>query len=236
MKREYERIQSRERNRELWELERRRITEKIEACDQQFELFKPKMPDAVAKVLTVQKKLIEKLGMLCVSFLRSFLSYRYGEEWTRSPSQKDLVKSFSSKPKPVITMELGHFLKTEWQHGGFGQACCEKIGAFYEELDNIVKDMKPRRDTFSDDITGRGELLGYQRDQIDVFLNISVRSLVELKVVLDREDVTSGDFVDNFSREFYKDFGATGLDWRPGNWIFSQVPFTNTKCFPSAFG
>jgi len=55
VRREYERIQSRERNRQL-ELHRRKEEEE---WDQVFELFKPKMADTVTKVLTVQKKLIE---------------------------------------------------------------------------------------------------------------------------------------------------------------------------------
>ncbi len=74
MRREYERIQSRERNRQ-WELYRRME----EACDQQFELFNPKMVDAIAKVLIVQKKLMEQLGAVCDSFLRGFLSFHYEE-------------------------------------------------------------------------------------------------------------------------------------------------------------
>ena len=32
----------------------------------------------------------------------------------------------------------------------------------------------------------------------------------------------SGATVDIVSREMYKDFGATGPDWRPSKWIFSQ--------------
>ena len=31
------------------------------------------------------------------------------------------------------------------------------------------------------------------------------------------------DYVDIVSRELYKDFGATGPDWRSSNWIFSQL-------------
>ena len=50
VRREYERIPSRERSVQQWELHRRR---KEEACDQQFELFKPKMGDTVVKVLIV---------------------------------------------------------------------------------------------------------------------------------------------------------------------------------------
>jgi chromosome segregation ATPase len=53
-RREYGKIQSRERSRQ-WELHRRRIEE---ACDQQFASFKPKMSAAITKVLMVQKTLI----------------------------------------------------------------------------------------------------------------------------------------------------------------------------------
>ncbi len=41
--------------------------------------------------------------------------------------------------------------------------------------------------------------------------------LTELEVKLNGERVALGDFVDNFSRKFYKDFGAAGLDWCPGD-------------------
>jgi hypothetical protein len=49
------------------ELHRRKEEEE---WDQEFELFKPKMADAVTKVLTVQKKLIEQLGVVCDRLLR----------------------------------------------------------------------------------------------------------------------------------------------------------------------
>ncbi len=32
----------------------------------------------------------------------------------------------------------------------------------------------------------------------------------------------SGDYLDNISRDFYKTLGATGPDWRPIDWIFSE--------------
>jgi hypothetical protein len=32
----------------------------------------------------------------------------------------------------------------------------------------------------------------------------------------------NGDYLDNISRDFYKALGATGPDWRPIDWIFSE--------------
>ena len=96
MRREYGKIQARERSQRL-ELH----------WSREFELLKTKMQDAVAKVLTVQKKLIEQLGQVSVSFLPDFLNSQYGEQGTEYLSQEDLVKRFSSKPAPVMVKELG---------------------------------------------------------------------------------------------------------------------------------
>jgi hypothetical protein len=111
-------------------------------------VFKPKMADALAKasVLTVQKKLIEQLGVVCGSLLRCFLSYHYGEKWTGSPSQEDFVKRFSSKPAPAIAKKLGDYLEqnSESRHGALALACCERVEKCYTELDNILKGMEPK--------------------------------------------------------------------------------------------
>ncbi len=82
----------------------------IEECDQKFEMYKPKITDVVEKVLTLQKKLIEPLGVVCGRLLRSFLIIHYTEKWPESLSQEDLVKIFSSKPATVITKQLGFYL------------------------------------------------------------------------------------------------------------------------------
>ena len=117
MRREYGKIQSRERIRRL-----------ESHLSQQFELLKTKMEDAVAKVLTVQKKLIEQLGQVCVSFLPGFLISQYGEQGTEYLSQEDFVKRFSSKPAPAIVKELGAYLKQNLEtNHQLAEYCCDSI-------------------------------------------------------------------------------------------------------------
>jgi len=150
-------------------LHRRRIEE---ACDQQFELFKPKMSAAITKVLMVQKTLIVKLGKVCGSLLRGFLSSHYRKEsWARQATDEDVVKDFSRKPAPVNVKELGTYLNEDL---GFyfrtidNHSCrrlqlvgCESIVNLYTGLDQLVQAMEPNRTTFSEDVTVREECLQY---------------------------------------------------------------------------
>jgi hypothetical protein len=186
------------------------------------------MAGAVVKVLIVQKKLIEQLGVVCGSLLRGFLSYQYGDQWTGSPSQEDFVKRFSSKPAPAIAKKLGDFLKrnTESQHGGArALVCCEGVEKCYSELDNIVKGMEPKQSFMTGyfwtsqtetclchertaNISFEG-LLRHSSEKIEECVGTSVRVLANLKYVLD-EDSAAVRARWSFSRH---DRGKVALMW-----------------------
>ena len=63
------------------------------------------------------------------------------------------------------------------------------------------------------------------RTRIDNCFNTSVQALAMLKYVINYRapNTIGGDYADIISRELYKGCGATGPDWRPSNWILSQV-------------
>jgi hypothetical protein len=217
-RREYGKIQSRERSRQ-WELHRRRIEE---ACDQQFESFKPKMAAAITKVLMVQKTLLVQLGKVCGSLLRGFLSPHYQvynldniseESWAMwlsqwQASEEEVVKEFSKRPAPVNVQKLGNYLNEDL-------CCCfrdidifrdrdnspfspnylkldgwENIENLYTNFGHLVKEMEPIRTTFSEDVAVREERLHYQRKRIEAFLNAIVRVLAKLKYDLDKNSLT----------------------------------------------
>ncbi len=153
--------------------------------------------DSVVKTLTVQKKLIEQLGVVCGRLLCSFLLIYYGEQWPESLSQEDLVKIFSSKPAPAVAKKLGDHLQQklrdyitlnwEWQHGSKTVTCCESIGRCYTELNTIILDMDPNRDYFISNSMSAGHSeyivrggLEKCRTNIERCLDARVRALVIL--------------------------------------------------------
>ena len=93
----------------------------------------------------------------------------------------------------------------------------------YSELETIIRHMDPTWDTFNYYIAAGG--LQKFRESIEECLDSDTRTLTELKYVIDKRFNKLShheSYEDIISRELYKDFGATGPDWRPSNWIFSQ--------------
>ena len=244
MRREYGEIRARER-----EKERRRQLALHQ--EQQFKLFETKMEEAVAKVQILQKKLIEQLGEVCDRFLPGYMSSRVAErfpgrgfpsaqcaeEWTESLPQEIFVKHFSSNIN--IHGSLGVYLhcKVAECHSSDAFDCCSRLEASHRELDDIIRAMKPDRryyrfrsasQEYRNLLNNENVIVGgleRLRTRIDNCFNTSVQALAMLKYVINYRapNTIGGDYADIISRELYKGCGATGPDWRPSNWILSQV-------------
>jgi hypothetical protein len=84
--------------------------------------------------------------------------------------------------------------------------------------------MNPTWDIFNYYIAAGG--LQKFRESIEKCLDSGVRALVEMKYVVDKSFNQLShheSYEDIISRELYKEFGATGLDRWPVNWIFSRA-------------
>jgi hypothetical protein len=121
---------------------------------------------------------------------------------------------------------MGNYLKDKLgpQQGKLAQDCCLKVMECCSELETIIRHMNPTWDTFSYYIAAGG--LQKFRESIEKCLDSGVRALAELKYVVDKSFNKLShheSYEDIISRELYKEFGATGLDRRPVNWIFSRA-------------
>jgi len=183
----------------------------------QFEWHKWIMQDAVEKAHTVLRKLLRHLGVVCSFYLNYFYS-RY------SGSNEAYLNDFCSKITNASSM--GNYLKGKLgpQQGKLAQDCCLKVMECCSELETIIRHMNPTWDTFSYYIAAGG--LQKFRESIEKCLDSGVRALAELKYVVDKSFNKLShheSYEDIISRELYKEFGATGLDRRPVNWIFSRA-------------
>jgi len=182
-----------------------------------FEWHKWIMQDAVEKAHTVLRKLLRQLGVVCSFYLNDFYS-RY------SGSNEAYLNEFCSKITNASSM--GNYLKDKLgpQQGKLAQDCCLKVMECCSELETIIRNMNPTWDTFSYYIAAGG--LQKFRESIEKCLDSGVRALAELKYVVDKSFNKLShheSYEDIISRELYKEFGATGLDRRPVNWIFSRA-------------
>ena len=152
-----------------------------------------------------------------------YLIYFYRQQ-SYSGSNEDFLNHLCSKITNASSM--GNYLKETLypQQGQLAQDCCRKVMECYSELETIIRHMDPTWDTFNYYLAAGG--LQKFRESIEKCLDSGVRVLGELKDVVDERLNNLSyreSYEDIISRELYKDFGATGLDWRPRNWIFSRA-------------